>query len=155
MKEHHVNINIIVAFNEKDYNSYIEGVQDAPLDARTIEIVARHLTNWEQLAHYLQLTDAETEEIKHDYAKYMQQKYECIRIWASKNGKDGTIINLLWHIYFDLNDKSLVMKIVDNLKDKGICINTTYHTTKNIGRSKILAKFNSALWIIQRRNLSE
>ena len=66
----------------------------------------------------------------------MEQKCECIRIWASKNGKDGTIINLLWHIYFDLNDKSVVMKIVDNLKDKGICINTTYHTTKNIGRRK-------------------
>ena len=60
------------------------------------------------------------EEIKHDYPKYMEQKYECIRIWANKNGKAGTIINLLWHIYFDLNDKSLVMKIEEDLRNKGM-----------------------------------
>ena len=121
-KESHIDINITVAFNENDYKDYIEGVQDGPLDTRTTQIVARHLTNWEQLAHYLQLTDAEIEEIKHDYPKYMEQKYECIRIWANKNGKAGTIINLLWHIYFDLNDKSLVMKIEEDLRNKGIYV---------------------------------
>ena len=62
------------------------------------------------------------EEIKHDYPKYMEQKYECIRIWANKNGKGGTIISLLRHIYFDLNDKSLVMKIVEDLRNKGIYV---------------------------------
>ena len=114
------NINITVAFNEQDYKSYIDGVEDDPLDPRTIQIVARHLINWEQLARYLLLTEPEIEEIKHDYPKYMEQKYRCIVVWTRNNGKAGTILNLLWHVYFELNDKSLVMKIVEDLKNKGM-----------------------------------
>ena len=100
--------------------SYIDGVEDDPLDPRTIQIVARHLITWEQLARYLLLTEAEIKEIQHDYPKYMEQKYQCIAVWTSKNGKAGTILNLLQHVYFDLNDKSLVMKIVEDLKNKGM-----------------------------------
>ena len=37
------NINITVAFNEQDYKNYIDGVEDDPLDPRTVCIVARHL----------------------------------------------------------------------------------------------------------------
>ena len=114
------NINITVAFNEQDYKSYIDGVEDYALDPRTIQIVARNLTDWKQLACYLLLTEAEIEEIKHDYPKYIDQKYRCIVVWTRKNSKAGTILNLLWHVYFELNDKSVVMKIVEDLKNKGI-----------------------------------
>ena len=56
------------------------------------------------------------EEIKHDYHTYKEQKYQVIKCWVNKSGKAGTIINLLRHIYFDLNDKRLVMKVVEELK---------------------------------------
>ena len=104
----------------------MDGVQNSPLDNCSILIVARHLTNWEQLAKCLQLTDAEMGKIKHDYPKCTDQKYQSIMLWANKNGKAGTIINLLQHIYFGLNDGSLVMRIAESLKHKG-----TYKITSN------------------------
>ena len=114
-------MHIYTAFDENDLKSYVDGVEDAPLDNFTAQIIARHLEKWVAFARYLQLTDAEIEEIKHDYPQhYMEQKYQCIMRWAKKNGKTGTIINILREIYFNLNDKSLVMKIVEDLKNKGM-----------------------------------
>ena len=117
MKDKPLNNIDIVATD--DFKHCVDGVQDIPLDTRTIQIVAHHLTNWEQLAPYLQLTATDMEEIKRDYPTYTEQKYQCIMIWASKNGEAATVINPLWHIYFDLNDKSLVIKIMKELKRKG------------------------------------
>ena len=91
-------------------------MKDAPLDPRTIQIVARHLTNWEQLARYLQLTGAEMEDIKCNYPTHEEQKYQCIMHWANENGKAGAIQNTLWHIDFN---KSLVIKIEKDQKRKG------------------------------------
>ena len=57
------------------------------------------------------------EEIKqNDPQDYNEQKYKSIKCWVKKNGKTATYITLLRHIYFDLNDKSLVMNIVERLK---------------------------------------
>ena len=72
-------------------------------------------------------------EIQYDYPKYMEQKCECITLWASKNGKAGTILNLLRHIYFDINNKSVVMKIVEDLKNKGIYV-SVQHTIYTAGK---------------------
>ena len=82
--------------------------------------MAKYLPKWEELSRYLELTDAEVEEIKHDYAhNYKEQKFKCIKRWAEKNGKAGTLISLLRHVYFDLGDKFLVMNIVEDLKQSG------------------------------------
>ena len=38
---------------------------------------------------------------------------------VSNSGKVATLMRLLWVIYFNLKDKSLVMNIVQTLKDTG------------------------------------
>ena len=107
---------IILAFNEKDFNDYINGVEDVPLNNAIIQIVANHLITWEELSRYLELTDAEEEEIKHNHPHdYKEQKYQCLKCWAKRNGKTATLITLLRQIYFNLEDKPLVMSIVNNL----------------------------------------
>ena len=102
-----------------DFQSCTDGVQDGPLDNWTIQIVVRHLTNLKQLAKCLQLANNETGKIKHGY--------QYIMLWASKSGKAGTILNLLHNIYFGLNEKSLVMRIVENLKHKGTYVSNIMH----------------------------
>lgn len=107
------------AFNEKDFNSYIEGVQDILLDTHngTIQVAACHLEQWEELSRYLELTDTEVEEIEHNYSQnYKEQKYQCIKCWVKKNRESATLKNLLRKIYFNLKDKSVVMRIVDDLQ---------------------------------------
>ena len=82
--------------------------------------MVKQLPKWEELSRYLELTDAEVEEIKHDYSHaYKEQKFQCIKRWVQKNGKDGTLIRLLRHVYFDLEDKSLVINIVTDLQQSG------------------------------------
>ena len=87
------------------------------MDNPIIQTVVRHLEQWEELSRHLQLSDAEVEEIKHNYLKdYKEQKFQCIKYWVKKNGKTATLINLLRQIYFNLQDKSIVMNTVEDLK---------------------------------------
>ena len=89
-----------------------------PLSNANIQIVANCLITWEELARHLELTDAEEEEIRHDHVdSYKEQKYQCIKYWAKKNGKKATLDNLLRHIYFNLEDKHLVFTIVQTLQN--------------------------------------
>jgi len=82
--------------------------------------VVEHLTKWEALSRYLELSDAVVEEIKYNNAHdYEEQKYQCIKQWVRQNGKVATLKKLLWIIYFNLKDKSLVMNTVQTLKDTG------------------------------------
>lgn len=107
-----------VAFNEKDFDSYINGLEDvAPLNSFIIQTVSKYLPKWEELARYLELSSAEMEEIKqNDLHDYKEQKCKCIIQWVEKNGRDATLITLLRHIYFDMNDKLLINNIVECLK---------------------------------------
>jgi len=82
--------------------------------------VVQHLPKWEPLSRYFELSDAVVEEIKYNNAHdYEEQKYQCIKQWVRQNGKVATLKRLLWVIYFNLKDKSLVMNIVQTLK--GTC----------------------------------
>ena len=88
-----------------------------PLNNAIIQMVANHLITWEELARYLELSDAEEEEIKRNHPHdYKEQKYQCIKRWAKRNGKTATLINLLRQIYFNLEDKLLVTRIVQQLQ---------------------------------------
>ena len=108
---------IFTAFNEKDFGSYIAGVEDVPLNNIIIQKVVKHLTSWETLSRYLELSDAEEEEIKSNHPhNYNEQKYQCIKCWQKKNGKAATLICLLRHLYFCLEDKCLVHKVVEDLQ---------------------------------------
>jgi len=79
--------------------------------------VVQHLPKWEALSRCLELSDAVVEEIKYNNAHdYEEQKYQCIKQWVRQNGKAATLKRLLWVIYFNLQDKSLVMNIVQTLK---------------------------------------
>lgn len=106
-----------VAFNEEDFNSYTVGVQDVHLDNPTLQTVVKHLITWEDLSRYLELSDADEEEIKQNHPhNYKEQKYQCIKYWIKRNGKTATLINLLRKIYFKLEDKLSVMNIVDDIQ---------------------------------------
>ena len=112
----HVLYKCYTAFNEKDFNSYVEGIEDCPLDNFIIQVLVKHIIKWEELSRYLELSDPEVETIKRDYSQdYDEQKFQCIKCWVKKNGKDATLITLLQHIYFNLQDKTIVMNIVDDL----------------------------------------
>ena len=111
-------IKFITAFNEKEFKSYISEVEGVPLTNAIIQIVGNCLITWEELARHLELTDAEEEEIRHNHPHdYKEQKYQCIKYWAKKNGKTATLNNLLRHIYFNLQDKQLVFSIVQSLQN--------------------------------------
>ena len=81
-----------------------------------IQLVADHIIKWEKFSRYLELSDPEVETIKRDHSQdYDEQKFQCIKCWVKKNGKDATLIKLLQHIYFNLKDKTIIMGIVDDL----------------------------------------
>ena len=104
------------AFNEKDFNNYVKGIKDGPLDNFRIQVVANHVIKWEELSRFLELSDPEVEIIKRDHSQdYNEQKFQCIKCWVKKNGKDATLKTLLQHIYFNIKDKTIVMNIVDDL----------------------------------------
>jgi len=109
-----------IAFNEEDFNNYTDEIVDVPLVKNnfTIQVVVQQLPKWESLSRYLELSDTAVEEIKYNNAhNYEEQKYQCIKQWVRQNGKVATLKRLLWVIYFNLKDKSLVMNIVQTLKD--------------------------------------
>lgn len=71
------------SFNEKDFNNYVEGVKDGPLDNFSIQVVANHVIEWEELSRYLELNDPEVEIIKHDNPQNCkEQKFQCIKCWV-------------------------------------------------------------------------
>ena len=92
-------------------------MKDGPLDNFNIQIVANHVVEWEELSRYLELSDPEVEIITRNHpGNYKEQKFQCIKCWVKKNGRDATLINLLQQIYYNLKDKTMVMGIVDDLK---------------------------------------
>ena len=90
-------------------------------DDATIQMVARHLETWEELARYLSLQEVTVTEIKHDYKMYKEQKFQCIKQWVKVSGKAATLYSLLRTIYFHLSDKSVVMNITESLHSKEQC----------------------------------
>ena len=106
---------ILCLVNEDEFTSYISGVEDQSLanNSSTVELVAKHLVQWESLGRFLGLTSAESTEIRNDHPfNYREQKIQCIKRWISKVGRNAMLIALLRVIYFDLQDRHVVTDVV-------------------------------------------
>ena len=77
-------------------------------------VVVKHITEWEPLGRILGLSESIIIEIRNNNPQnYREQKYQCIMKWMSEHGQDAKLITLLRKIYFDLENKSLVMNVVE------------------------------------------
>ena len=57
-----------------------------------LDEIAYHLEKWEQLAPFIELSDADQQEIKEDYDhQYRLQKREALRRWRDKVGNAATV----------------------------------------------------------------
>ena len=69
---------------------------DNPIEDIDLEMLAKDMTEWQELAPYLDLTPAEVREIAEDYACYFRrQKYEALKKWKEKHGKEATYRGLI------------------------------------------------------------
>ena len=108
---------LFVDFNEEDFKTYTNTLKDECLvnNENTVRVVAEQILKWEPLGRVLGLSEPKIIVIQinnqHDYE---EQKYQCIMKWISERGQATTLITLLRKIYFELEDKSLVMKITQS-----------------------------------------
>lgn len=73
----------------------LRGVSEAdrasPITDVHIAMIAKETTRWKTLAPFLDLSEAEEEEIAEDYkGDYELQKREALRLWKQKNGRRAT-----------------------------------------------------------------
>ena len=69
---------------------------DTPVEDIDIEMLAKEMTEWQELAPYLDLTPAEEREIAEDYAcRFRLQKREALIKWKEKHGKEATYRSLI------------------------------------------------------------
>ena len=65
--------------------------------------VALLLQDWKTLVHYLKLDESTIKQIQEDNRdEFNEQKYQCLYKWVQLNGKDAT---LLWIMYLHFKDK--------------------------------------------------
>ena len=68
------------------------GLLEKPMSISLLDEIAYHLEEWEELAPYIELTEAEQEEIKNDYDKqYLLQKRQALRRWRKKGHINATL----------------------------------------------------------------
>ena len=68
------------------------GLLEKPMPISLLDETAYHLEEWEELAPYIELTEAEQEEIKNDYNKqYLLQKRQALRRWRKKGHLNATL----------------------------------------------------------------
>ena len=68
------------------------GLLEKPMPISLLDEIAYHLEEWEELALYIELTEAEQEEIKNDYDKqYFLQKRQALRRWRKKGHLNATL----------------------------------------------------------------
>ena len=69
---------------------------DTPVEDIDIEMLAKEMTEWQELAPYLDLTPAEVREIAEDYAyRFRLQKREALMKWKEKHGRKATYRSLI------------------------------------------------------------
>lgn len=77
-----------------------------------LQDVALLLQDWKALARYLKLDEPTIQQIQEDNRNdFNEQKYQCLYKWVQLNGKDATLVALLWTIYSRLNNKLLIHQI--------------------------------------------
>ena len=68
------------------------GLLEKPMPISLLDEIAYHLEEWEELAPYIELTEAEQEEIKNDYDKQcLLQKRQALRRWRKKGHLNATL----------------------------------------------------------------
>ena len=72
------------------------GLLEKPMPISLLDEIAYHLEEWEELAPYIELTEAEQEEIKNDYNKqYLLQKRQALRRWRKKGHLNATLVTFV------------------------------------------------------------
>ena len=73
-----------------------QSLLDTPVEDIDIEMLAKEMTEWKDLAPYLGLKRAEIHEIAEDYAcRFRLQKREALRKWKEKHGRAATYRSLI------------------------------------------------------------
>ena len=93
--------NAAVAMSTEDViKDVLRGVSEAdrasPITDVHIAMIAKETTRWKRLAPFLDLSEADEEEIAEDYKDdYELQKREALRLWKQKNGQRATYYQLV------------------------------------------------------------
>ena len=130
-------LNAAVAMSTEDVvKDVLRGVSEAdrasPITDVHIAMIAKETTRWERLAPFLDLSEAEEEEIAEDYkGDYELQKREALRLWKQKNGRRATYYQLV-KILCERGHVALAEKV------KEILISTECANTSS--RSNIVAE---------------
>ena len=65
--------------------------QKEEVSDKDVAVIARdHLTSWEPLRPFLDLTRPQEETIRRTYPDYGKQKEECLQLWRQTKGKKAT-----------------------------------------------------------------
>lgn len=68
---------------------------DQQITNENIANIAKLLVSWEKLAPYLDITEAEEEEIRQDCQFYMEKKIGVLRKWRDKKANSATYQHLI------------------------------------------------------------
>ena len=106
---------------EEDFQQILKeaGIHDVLLMGNTslLQAIALLLHDWKTLARYLKLDEPTIRQIQEDNKDdFDEQKYQCLYKWVQLNGKDATLVNLLWVVYSRLKDKLLIHQIAQCLQ---------------------------------------
>ena len=112
---------ILSVVTEEDFQQILkkEGIHDELLMGNTslLQDIALLLHEWKSLARYLKLDEPTIRQIQEDNKdNFIEQKFQCLYKWVQLNGKDATLVNLLWVVYIRLKDKLLIHQIAQCLK---------------------------------------
>ena len=69
---------------------------DEQVSDRDLAIIARdHLTDWEALCPFLELSCQQKKEIRNSFTDNAKQKQECLEVWKETHGKKATYQTLI------------------------------------------------------------
>ena len=83
---------------------------DQPCSDEHISKLALHITDWQSIAPFLGLTEAEESEIVEDCSKARTKKIKMLRKWRNKKGEKATYRNLA-EVLLELEETDLVEKL--------------------------------------------
>ena len=88
-----------------------------PQSALFLELIAQHIVDWEVLAPYFSLTEADQMAIKQDHSgQYQVQKRALLSTWIERNGNEATFSKMR-KIFLQANCVNLADKLVEILQD--------------------------------------
>ena len=83
---------------------------DQPCSDEHLSTLALHITDWQSIAPFLGLTEAEESEIVEDNSKARMKKIKMLRKWRNKKGEKATYRNLA-KVLLELEETDLVEKL--------------------------------------------